>query len=78
MLHKDDYLPPTKGKFFYQNFNHFGDGKYDANIKVGDMEKNPDMPVWISSQEHHIAIFTEGCEKCDVTTSWESLDSTRP
>jgi hypothetical protein len=51
------------------------DGKFDAKVRVGDMKH--DFPFWISSQEHHLAIFTSGCTKCNVRKKWEALDPTR-
>ena len=68
--HFGESLPPKDGKFFYMSFKHYHDGIYGSRVRVGDMKV--EMPVWISTQEHNIGIFSHGCNHCKVKTKWES------
>ena len=43
----DPNVPPTTGKFFYMEFQHRKEGKYEGTIRVGDLSN--EMPVWVSS-----------------------------
>lgn len=57
---------PTDGKYFYMEF-----WKKDQSNYVGMHHVNLDvdgqtMPMWVTTQEHSLGLFTEECQNCNV------------
>ena len=58
------------------DFKSRGVGKFNSEVKVGDLTVV--FPMWVTSQEHNIGIFSSSCTKCLVgLKQWSVKDKTR-
>ena len=65
---------PTDGKYFYMEFWKKDDANYVGMHHVQVEVAGQKLPLWMTTQEHTLGLFTTECQQCNVDTKFELRD----